>query len=365
LREQEILYYDPKRSYQQNFQSGPFGEFADGERYQTVSRLTGRFLGFPIHLRLGISAGPLVNGRAVKAALDHGWDIVTYKTVRSGEHPVNGFPNLVPTALEQLYTKEVAERGIRAVRAFSFPSSPTNSFGVPSAPPEIWIEDAKQAVDYAKEGQVVVVSFQGTPKGNGDVEAFIKDHALAARLVKQTGAKVLEVNTSCPNEGNSDLLCLDYKTSGRVVEAIRAEIGGEVKLLVKICYFDDQQLLRNFVKAVSPYINGFTAINTAPARVIDHRGNPIFGLGRERSGISGEYIRPLGVDMVRRLDDLRWKLGLDISIVGVGGVFDEIDYSEYLDAGADAVETATGSLANPNLARQIKQRLGAEVVRVQ
>src|SRR5437870_5292527 len=127
----QTLYYDPGLTYQDNLTHGPFGDFADGERFKTQGEPQKQFLGVPVHLDMGISAGPLVNGRAVKAALDHGWDVATYKTVRSEFRPVNGFPNLLPTTLAQMYNSEIASHGITTGKSFSFPGSPTNSYGVP------------------------------------------------------------------------------------------------------------------------------------------------------------------------------------------------------------------------------------------
>lgn len=362
MAELEQSFYDPNRTYQDNVLYGPFGEGAKGEKYTTYGQPTRLFFGQPVHLDLGISAGPLVNGLAIKAALDLGWDVVTYKTVRSGEYPVNGYPNLLPTELDQIYNPEIAEKGVKIYRSFSFPSSPTNSFGVPSAPPEVWLPDATDAVRYARRGQVVVVSFQGTPRG--DLNGFIRDHVGAARLAKQTGAQILEVNQSCPNEGSSHLLCLDYKTSGQVVEAIRVEIGDEIKLLAKICYFSDQELLQRFVQSVGPFVDGITTINTMAAKIVDSLGAPAFGKGRERAGLSGEYIRPYGLDMTRRITRLAQDLNLDLPVVGVGGVFNKNHYLAYKEVGASGVEVATGFIANPKMIQNIKAELGLNVVKV-
>lgn len=361
-RIESSLYYDPTRTYIDNLQNGPFGDLAKSEKYQTLGQPQRLFLDQPVHLDLGICAGPLVNGRAVKAALDLGWDIVTYKTVRSKEHSVNGFPNLLPTELDQLYTSEIAERGVKVGKSFSFPGSPTNSFGVPSLPPDIWLPDATEAVNYANLGQIVVVSFQGTPSGN--VDAFVRNHAETAALVKKTGAGIIECNMSCPNEGSAHLLCLDPETSGKAAIAMREEVGDAIKLLVKICYYSGQDLLRRFVQSVGPFVDGFTAINTMAARIVDVEGKPGFGAGRERAGISGEYIRPYGLDMVKRLIRLREDLNLDYEVIGVGGVFTKEHYSAYKTAGAIGVETATGSLANPRLALELKSQMGIKTIKV-
>ena len=86
------------------------------------------------------------------------------------------------------------------------------------------------------EGQVVLASFQGTLTGHGDVAGYVADFALAARLLKETGVKIIEANLSCPNEGTANLLCYDKETARRVLEAVREEIG-DLPLMIKLAYF--------------------------------------------------------------------------------------------------------------------------------
>ena len=38
-------YYDPKRSYEENYSEGPFGAFADGKKYTNSGEPTYDFLG--------------------------------------------------------------------------------------------------------------------------------------------------------------------------------------------------------------------------------------------------------------------------------------------------------------------------------
>lgn len=57
--------------------------------------------------------------------------------------------------------------------------------------------------------------------------------------------------------------------------------------------------------------------------------------------------------MVRRMNEMRNRLNLDFSIVGVGGVTSKEDYVEYRNVGADAVMSATGVMWNPYLIRDV------------
>lgn len=64
---------------------------------------------------------------------------------------------------------------------------------------------------------------------------YIADHVATARLVCETGADLMEMNTSCPNEGHNRLLCHDPHLVGRITEAVKGEIGDR-PLIVKLAY---------------------------------------------------------------------------------------------------------------------------------
>ena len=348
-------FYDPARSYLENFEQGPFSFFAEPCVYQDRGEPRFKFLGHEINLPLGIAAGPLLNGRYVKAALDKGFDLPVYKTVRTRRYPAHAWPNVLavhPNGDLPLDTEPLV-----GDENYTQPLSITNSFGVPSFDPEFWQPDMADAVAHARRGQVVVASFQGTTSGHGDVEAYIDDFALAARLLKETGVKVIEANLSCPNEGTANLLCFDVDRARRVVERIREEIGS-LGLMVKAAYFRDAERLRAFVREVGPLVDGIVAINTLPAKVIDAKGSQALpGEGRLSSGVCGRSIRWAGLEMSARLATLREELGLKFSIIGVGGLSDANDYRAYRDAGADAAMMATAAMWNPRLAQEIKEAL--------
>ena len=346
-------FYDPARSYLENFEQGPFSFFAEQSVCEDRGEPRYNFLGHEVNLPLGIAAGPLLNGRFVKAALDKGFDLPVYKTVRTRRYASHAWPNV-------LAVHPKGNLGLDAVTLvgdedYSEPISITNSFGVPSFDPEFWQPDIADAVAHAKRGQVVVASFQGTTSGHGDVEAYIEDFALAARLLKETGVKIIEANLSCPNEGTANLLCFDVERARRVVERIREEIGS-LKMMVKAAYFRDEERLRAFVREVGPVVDGIVAINTLPAKILDANGvQALPGEGRLSSGVCGRSIRWAGLEMSKRLAELREGMGLKFSIIGVGGLSDANDYRAYREAGADGAMMATAAMWNPRLAQEIKE----------
>lgn len=351
----DIPFFDPERTYEANFTEGPFGAFADGTIFQETGEPAYAVFEQAVYLPFGIPAGPLLNGKYVKAALDKGFDIPVYKTVRTRKYSSTPWPNVLSVCVPgQDLSFERAEQGLVADRRFARPIAITNSFGVPSFDPNFWQADMAEASQHARKGQFVVGSFQGTTNRNGDVEAYIQDFVLAAKLVKETGVKVLEANLSCPNEGTANLLCYDTRRSKTILAAIKSEIG-DMPLCIKIGYFKDRDQLKRFITEIGSLVQGISAINTIPARIVDEQGQQALpGPGRERSGVCGYPIRWAGLAMVQELAHLRQELGLSFTIVGVGGVTLPGDYQAYIDAGADLVMSATGAMWNPQLAQAVK-----------
>ncbi|MDD5490127.1 MAG: diguanylate cyclase, partial [Candidatus Moranbacteria bacterium] len=348
-------FYDPEKSYEENYEKGPFGDFAAPDKFQNKGEPQFDFLGNKVYLPFGIPAGPLLNGKFVKAALDSGFDIAVYKTVRTGDYPCHPHPNVVAVDFEGDLSIEKASEGLTSKENYGEPLSITNSFGVPSTIPEIWQKDLAEATRYAGKGQVVVGSFQGTKKGDGNVDAFVADFVLGARLVKETGTKILEVNFSCPNEGTAHLLCFDIPMVRKVSEAIKNEIGN-TPLVIKIAYYEDQEALKKLISEVGNIVDGISAINTIGSAVRNKNGEQALpGEGRLVSGVCGQAIKWAGLDMTKRLKDLREGFGLKYAIVGVGGVSSADDFKKYREAGADAVMSATGAMWNPMLAQEIKK----------
>lgn len=347
-------FYDPELSYEENYERGPFGAFAQPHPTRTDTEpAQGQFLGLPVNLPFGIPAGPLLNGRFVKAALDFGFDLPVYKTVRSRRWASHAWPNVL--AVDAAGDLHATTNRLHAHRDYSGDSlSITNSFGVPSFDPDVWQPDMADAAAHAGPGQVVIGSFQGTQPEAGGVTAYLADFARCARLVRETGVKATEVNLSCPNEGTAHLLCFDASRATAVIEAIRAELG-DVKLIAKVAFFAEDDPLRALLSGIGPLVDGIAAINTIPAEVLDANGGQALpGEGRLRSGVCGSGIRWAGLAMVQRLQRLREQMGHSYGIVGVGGVLRAGDYATYRAAGADAVMSATGAMWNPWLAQQVK-----------
>lgn len=351
----KVPFYDPKISYEENYDKGPFGAFADGEVFKQDGEPSHDFLGTKVFLPFGIPAGPLINGKFVKAAFEKGFDICVYKTVRSNVFPCHPFPNILAIHPEGQLTVEKLSDNFVADTNYQDPLSITNSFGVPSRKPELWQQDAKQAIDYAGPGQVMILSFMGTVKKDQTQQEFIDDFILAAKLAYETGAKILEANLSCPNIGNEGLVCYNLDVTEKVVKGIRGVIGNK-PLVLKVGYYKDNSQLEKFSEIANEYANDVAAINTLQVKVVNKNGEQALpGPNRLLSGICGSTIKWAGIETTKKLFVIRDSRNYKFKITGVGGVVKPQDYLDYKDAGADAVMSATGAMWNPYLAQEIKK----------
>lgn len=347
-------FFDPAKTYYENWEQGPFNGFADRQVVAIPPRRTFSFLGQEINYPLGIPAGPLLNGAYVKAALDKGFDVPIHKTVRSKTHPCNEWPNVLGADIQGDLTLEMAQSPITVRPEYTEPLSITNSFGNPSYEPEVWMKDLRDSVAYAKAGQLVMCSFEGTKRDGMSSADYINDWADGMQMIKDAGVRVVEANFSCPNEGAAQLLCFDIPKVQTVAHAIKSKIG-DTPLVIKIAYFGEDAL-RELVKETGSIVDGYGAINTIPAPVVNPDGTQALpGAHRVKSGICGHAVKWAGLDMTKRLKALREEFGMKYTIVSSGGVTVPQDFKEYRDAGADMVMTATGAMWNPYLAKEIKE----------
>lgn len=354
-------FYDPAKNYEKNYDEGPFGAFADGEVYIEKTEPEHAFFGNPIHTPFGIPAGPLINGKFMRAAMEKGFDVAVYKTVRTRAKKVNDWPNVLPVKVEGDLTLEKARGGLVVKEGYTQPLAITNSFGNPSFPPEVWQRDVAETVAFSKtrSGQTVSGMIEGTRWSPESTEQdFIDDWVLAARLMQETGVHAIEANFSCPNEGDrvKRLLCFDADTSLKIADAIKDRIG-DTPLVIKVSYFESGDELRSLVGKLGRVVNGISAINTIPAPVYKEDGAQALpgGEWRLKSGICGAPVKWAGLEMTRRLKALRDEFDMRYTIIGVGGVTVPADYAAYRAAGADIVMSATGAMWNPHLAIDIKK----------
>lgn len=319
-------------------------------------------MGHKLYSPFGIGAGSLPTSKHVSKAFERGFDVVCYKTQRSVEFPCNEFPNVVYIDIDGELTLDKAKTPLIGRLTSDKPIEDltiTNSFGNPSRGPEFWVNDMKQAVQAQGKGQLLIASVVGTVQDGFTQEDYYNDFAAAAKLAVDSGAPAIEINLSCPNVANEGVVCYTYDAVMSIAQKTKEKIGN-IPIIAKIGYFSpaQQELLEKIVLDTKDYISAFSAINTIQATVVNDQGEQMLpGEGRLRAGICGMSIKWAGLDMVRRLDDLRKKHNLDYEIIGIGGVATPADFIQYQNAGANVVQSVTAAMWNDNLANEIKASL--------
>jgi dihydroorotate dehydrogenase (NAD+) catalytic subunit len=356
-------FYEPTKTFNDNFENGPFGVLKKTKSVKTKVESKYTFLGYKINFPLGIAAGSLPTSKHIKAAFDMGFDIATYKTQRTVVIPANQFPNVIPINVKGDVTLEKAEKGLIMADEFNKDYRKltiTNSFGNPSRGPKFWVRDVKKALKSEAKGQLLVVSVCGTILPNQTQDEYFQDFADAAKLATSTGVKAVELNLSCPNVANEGIICYTHDAVMQIVKKTRKAVGKKTKLILKFGYFTpkQQKLLGKIIEDVSPLIDAVSLINTIPAAIYKRDGTQALpGKGRLKSGLCGSGIKWAGIDMVKRLNKLRKKKGYKFEIIGVGGVMTPKDFHDYRKAGADVVMSVTGAMWNPYLAQEIKKSI--------
>lgn len=358
-----IPFYDNTKDYETNYTEGPFGLLSEHSRELSQNFSSQSFLGFRVDIPFGIPAGPLLNSRYVKAAWNWGFSIATYKTVRGNTYPCHPYPNVIKVnaSTVDVHPGDTVE-GTRDVKSSIDVEHDgiTNSFGVPSRPPEIWQSDVRDCLKSVTEGNVLILSFMGTKQEGMDLDTYISDFAKTCTLAEETGAPILEVNFSCPNVGKEGLICNDVATSRSILESLKA-VKGNTPLLVKIGYFapEQQEILEQLLTSIYDNAEGVVGINTIQAKVVDSEGqqelpgNPV----RLHSGICGAAIRWAGLEMAERIMMIKKKRGWkDFAVVGVGGITKPEDFFRYMKIGVDAAQSATGAMWKPDLALEIRKQ---------
>jgi len=342
--------YDVHRSYDENYAGGP--TFTGPLPPARSGEPRARFLGHPVYSALGVPAGPLLNSDWIGLYARLGFDLLTYKTVRSVARPAHPFPNCL--FLDAPRPLEEADLGGEARALADQQHTPeqvtiTNSFGMPSRAPAVWQADLERALDIIGAGQVVIASAVGT-SGEGDLA---EDFGRAVALAAEVQPHAIEINLSCPNvQGGEGSLFQSPEAAERVVRRAWQAVGA-IPLMIKIGYVADEAVLAELMRRCGPYVQGIAGINTIPLAIRDRAGAPALGAPeRLRAGVCGAAIRELALRQVARLVVLRRGLGMEWAIVGVGGILTADHVEAHLAAGADAAMSATGAMWNPLLAQQ-------------
>ncbi|HLS03735.1 MAG TPA: quinone-dependent dihydroorotate dehydrogenase [Actinomycetales bacterium] len=285
-----------------------------------------RKMGIDFPSRFGLAAGFDKDGQAVRGLAMLGFGFVEIGTLTAHKQPGNEKPRL---------WRRIAERAL--INRMGF-----NNGGAARAAVRLRRLRAKPI------GREIIIGVNiGKTKIVPESEA-ISDYKISARLLAPY-ADYLVVNVSSPNTpGLRNLQAVE--TLRPLLSAVAATANKAAKrsvpLLVKIApdlADDDIEKIADLVNELD--IAGVVAVNTT----IDHD----HGVG----GMSGPPVFERGVDVVRLL---RSRLGVDRTIIGVGGISSADDARAYLDAGADLLQGYTGLIyEGPFWAARLNKQIAA------
>src|SRR5690606_26145877 len=145
--------YRIDRSFEWNAANGPAlpgpwnaanGPDFHGPWPTSTARPLKDFLGLKVRSRLGVAASILTTSRWVETYARLGFDILTYKTVRSASRLCYDAPNwrfLDPATVERLDDEDMSQRVVPGTPDRPLEATGVGSFGMPSSSPEFWTED--------------------------------------------------------------------------------------------------------------------------------------------------------------------------------------------------------------------------------
>ena len=188
-----------------------------------------------------------------------------------------------------------------------------------------------------EKGATVVVNTYGTSK-----QEFAE---LARRFDTVDGVCALEVNISCPNVKAGGMHFGTYpEPAAEVTKAVRD--ATTLPVIVKLS--PEAADLVGVAQAVTEAgADALSLINTIRGMSIDvNTRRP--RLGNIIGGLSGPAIRPVSVRMVYEVHR-----GVDIPLIGIGGISCLQDALEFFLAGASAIQVGTANFTNPKTATQL------------
>lgn len=339
-----VQAYDIDRTYDWNYEHAPV---RPPEVEVVPCPGEWKFCGVKVNSPLGVPAGPLLNSRWILHYAALGFDVLTYKTVRSAYRACYDLPNLLPVRGPELH-----EEGHTLHAAAGGSDSWAISFGMPSRDPSEWSEDIGRARNGLRSGQVLVVSVVASPQARWTMEDVARDFALCARRAADSGAHVVEANLSCPNVCTQEAdLFLSPEAAGLVASAVRKAVP-ELPLALKVGLFPDRGCMARVITAVSPYANAICATNSITAKVAGDNGLLFDGL---RRGIGGAVITARCLEETAMLRQVLDDCGSAMELISVGGVHSAQDVRDRLRAGATHVQIATAAMLDPMIAVRIRQ----------
>ncbi len=351
--------YIPNLPYQWNYDHPPSDEVAEdllagGEQRLPPWPTPCSYGGLPAASPLAVAAGPLLNAAWCRYYARLGFDVLTYKTVRTATRACYPTPNLVPLAVDAFHGDEPEVQSARTMRG-----TWAVSFGMPSQPPNVWRSDVANLRSELPPEKLLSVSVVGTMQPDWTLANLAEDYAACGQWAQDGGADLIEANFSCPNVASCDGQLYQHPHDAAVVaQTMRARLRADTPLLIKVGHMTDPDQMARLLDALAPSVEAVVAVNSIASRVRGQDAAWLFD--GQRRGVCGAAIRDAAVRQVNAMQRAVERLRLPLRVIGVGGVRSWSDVQRYLDVGAEAVQIATAAMLHPAIARDIRLELAQE-----
>ncbi|MGO9699096.1 MAG: hypothetical protein ACLPX7_07530 [Xanthobacteraceae bacterium] len=348
--------YRLDQTFEQNAAAGP--NFA-GPYPDVPSTPMKDFLGYRVASRFGIAASLVVNERWFELYSRLGFDLLTYKTIRSRERRAHSPPNWLYLDEPNLAERSCSDAAIALKTVDGIPAAPltttaVGSIGMPSSAPEVWRRDIRNCRARLRAGQVLIVSVVGTADAGTSEAEFVADFSALAAEAKDAGAQVVELNFSCPNVGRRESeVYRDTDSAVKIAKAARAAIGS-LPLLVKVGVIEQHEQMSGLLQSLSGIVDGVVMINAPRRMILDKTGAPAFGSNRAHAGMMGGATFDVAMQCLQNAVNIVQRDRLPLHVLAVGGVHSPERVSAFFDVGAYAVLAASACAWDPYLAIRAK-----------
>jgi dihydroorotate dehydrogenase (NAD+) catalytic subunit len=167
---------------------------------------------------------------------------------------------------------------------------------------------------------------------------------MVARLGEKPRVDALELNLSCPNLNHGTITAQSPELSAEMVAAARR--ATELPIIAKLS--PNVTSIVEIARAVEEGgADALCLINTLKGMAINVETRQAL-LGNLSGGLSGPAIKPVALFMV-------WECyeAVDVPIIGAGGISTAQDASEFLLAGAQAIQVGTATFREPRALEQV------------
>ena len=228
-------------------------------------------------------------------------------------------------------------------RLWESPAGLINSIGLPNKGLEGFL--AEDLPRLAELPVPLVVSVMG----------FSRDELAA--LVEAAGEReevaMIELNVSCPNVETGLVMGADPSETARAVERVRPRT--EKPLIVKLTpNANEPEAVAAAAEAAGA--DAVSLINTLKGMALDPKRGGAW-LGGTTGGVSGPAVRAIALQQVHVVAG-----GVEIPVIGMGGIARGRDAADFLAAGASAIAVGTESFRDPAAGRRVAAEL-ADIAR--